>query len=383
MKLTQRKDALRNIGKQKVSYLSIVIIALMGVTAFLGICYAAAAMKVNGSKAYNELDFRDVEVISTHLLTEEDLAALKNTAGVLDVEPLWQTGANAYGGGARESAVVITVTERLNRPNVREGRLPQNPSECAIERSLAEKMGLQVGDTMEWLEMTDATGQFFLSPDNLLITGIITSPDHINRNVPDVPYVLVTRDAFDHEALDGCCMKALVAVERASNANRFDAAYNDAVTQVSDRIEGLAPAQIALRDERLQAQAQEQIDEIIAALEEAKQALADGRSQLDEGWQLRAGAPGRQDPAGRQRAAAGGSGAATERGPGTAGRRQGPARSGRTGPVGGREGAHLRRDPIEERLEHPGGGQGHRPRHRARGRGDGRGRGLLRLDRLG
>ena len=34
MKRTQRKDALRNIGKQKVSYLSIVIIALMGVTAF-------------------------------------------------------------------------------------------------------------------------------------------------------------------------------------------------------------------------------------------------------------------------------------------------------------------------------------------------------------
>ena len=286
MKKTQRKDALRNIGKQKVSYLSILIIALMGVTAFLGICYAAAAMKLNGSEAYNALNFRDIEVISTHLLSEEDLDALKNTAGVVDVEPLWQTGANAYGGGARESAVVVTMTERLNRPNVREGRLPQNPSECAIEKQLAEKMGLQVGDTMEWLEMTDATGQFFLSPDNLLITGIITSPDHINRNVPDVPYVLVTREAFDHEALDGCCMKALVAVERASNANRFDAAYNDAVTQVSDRIEGLAPAQIALRDERLQAQAQEQIDEIIAALEEAKQALADGRSQLDEGWQL-------------------------------------------------------------------------------------------------
>ena len=48
MKPTQRKDALRNIGRQKVSYLSIVIIALMGVTAFLGICYAAAAMKLNG-----------------------------------------------------------------------------------------------------------------------------------------------------------------------------------------------------------------------------------------------------------------------------------------------------------------------------------------------
>ena len=181
MKPTQRKDALRNIGKQKVSYLSIVVIALMGVTAFLGICYAAAAMKLNGSRAYDELDFRDIEVISTHLLTAEDLDALKNTEGVLDVEPLWQTGVNAYAGEARERAVVITVTERLNRPNVREGRLPQNASECAVEKLLAEKMGLQVGDTIEWLEMTEATGQYFLSPQNLFVTGIINSPDHVNQ----------------------------------------------------------------------------------------------------------------------------------------------------------------------------------------------------------
>lgn len=285
MKPTQRKDALRNIGKQKVSYLSIVVIALMGVTAFLGICYAAAAMKLNGSRAYDELDFRDIEVISTHLLTAEDLDALKNTEGVLDVEPLWQTGVNAYAGEARERAVVITVTERLNRPNVGEGRLPQNASECAVEKLLAEKMGLQVGDTIEWLEMTEATGQYFLSPQNLFVTGIINSPDHVNRNVPDVPYVLVTRDTFDHEALGGCCMKALVAVDRSFTANRFAAAYNDSVTQVSDRIEALAPTQIALRDGQLQAQAWEQIDQGSAALEEAKGELADGRRQLDEGWQ--------------------------------------------------------------------------------------------------
>ena len=145
-------------------------------------------------------------------------------------------------------------------------------------------MGLQVGDTMEWLEMTDATGQYDLSPLDLLITGIITSPDHVNRNVPDVSYVLVTRDTFDHEALGGCCMKALVAVEGVTNANRFSGAYNDAVTLVLDRIEALAPTQIALRDEQLKGQAQAQIDENSAILEEAKQELADGRRQLDDGW---------------------------------------------------------------------------------------------------
>ena len=105
MKPTQRKDTLRNIGKRKGSYLSIVIIALMGVTAFLGICYSAAAMKRNGSAIYNEQRYRNVEVISTRLLSAEDMDVLRSVEGVLDVEPLYQTSnVNAYKGNEREIA---------------------------------------------------------------------------------------------------------------------------------------------------------------------------------------------------------------------------------------------------------------------------------------
>ena len=51
MKKTQLKDALRNIWKQKVSFLSIIVIALLGVTTFLGIGYSAAALRRNASTA--------------------------------------------------------------------------------------------------------------------------------------------------------------------------------------------------------------------------------------------------------------------------------------------------------------------------------------------
>ena len=85
------KDALRNISRQKVSYLSIILIALLGVTSFLGIDYASGALKKSASDAYEESNFRDIELISTHYLTMDDLEVIRKVEGVADAEPVWQS----------------------------------------------------------------------------------------------------------------------------------------------------------------------------------------------------------------------------------------------------------------------------------------------------
>ena len=288
MKRTQRKDAWRNIRKQGVSFASIIVIALLGVAAFLSISYSAEAMKVNGSAAYDALHFRDLEVVSTLLLTEDDLECLRNTEGVSDVEPLWQTGANAYINGQREGAAVITVTERLNRPILVEGRLPETLTECAVEKRLAEKAGWHLGDTVEWLEMTESTGQYFLAVDALTITGIVEHPDHVNLNVPDVLYILVYRDAFDHEAMKNCCMKALIEVDTPAGMDRFSAGYQAAVQAVRERIEALASTRAPLRDNQVRQQAYGELDEAetnyAAYLEETSASGESAPEEIDEFW---------------------------------------------------------------------------------------------------
>ena len=288
MKRTQRKDAWRNIRKQGVSFASIIVIALLGVAAFLSISYSAEAMKVNGSAAYDALHFRDLEVVSTLLLTEDDLECLRNTEGVSDVEPLWQTGANAYINGQREGAVVITVTERLNRPILVEGRLPETLTECAVEKRLAEKAGWHLGDTVEWLEMTESTGRFFLGVEALSITGIVEHPDHVNLNVPDVLYILVNRDAFDHEAMKNCCMKALIEVDTPAGMDRFSAGYQAAVQAVRERIEALASTRAPLRDNQVRQQAYGELDEAetnyAAYLEETSASGESAPEEIDEFW---------------------------------------------------------------------------------------------------
>ena len=286
MKRTQLKDALRNIRKQKVSYLSIIVIALLGVTTFLGIGYSAAALRKNASDAYNAQNYRDIEIISTRLLTAEDLDCLRALDGVTDVEPVWQTAANAYVGQEKQVISIITATDRINKIALIEGRLPNTASECAIERKIAEKAGWKVGDTIEWAEMTDATGQFFLGGEAFTIVGIAEHPDHASLNVPETPYMIVTADRFDHDALNNCCMKAEVTVVRTENVDRFSAAYDETVASVQHRIEQISGERIAIRDAQVKEQMLEGIAEAEKALAENKDALMNDPDFLNNLYDL-------------------------------------------------------------------------------------------------
>ena len=76
MKRTQIKDAVRNIKKRWVSFLSVIVIALLGTSIYLSIGFAGGAIFRNGSEMYDAMCFRSVEVVSTRLISEDDVSLL-------------------------------------------------------------------------------------------------------------------------------------------------------------------------------------------------------------------------------------------------------------------------------------------------------------------
>ena len=272
MKKTQFKDILRNIWKQKVSFLSIIVIAVMGITSFLGIDYTATAVRQNGSDIYNRLNFRDIEVMSTLLLSEEDINDIKQVEGVADVETIWQTTAMMTSGSTSEGVKVFSMTERINLPDVVEGRLPESSSECIIELRTAESTGLKVGDK---LTLLDAEGNLakYLKYSDFTITGIANLPHHINRIVAEEPCILVLPEVFDSdgEELAGCYMKAEIVVEKPDGMNRFSSEYENTVAVVMERIEKLAETNAARRAELIL----KEFDDAFDKLEDAKAEVRD------------------------------------------------------------------------------------------------------------
>ncbi|MBQ7754879.1 MAG: hypothetical protein IJR78_04000, partial [Clostridia bacterium] len=276
MKPTQRKDALRNIWKQKVSYLSIAVIAMLGVTMFLAMNYGAAAISANGSAFYNDANFRDIEIVSTRLLSPEDMDVLGAIEGVQDVEGVIMTQGKVASGLIRKDVNVTTFSDRINRPVLLEGKLPASAEACAVERDLAEEMGWQLGDR---IEITDAEGQQpqFLTGKEYVIEGIVIHPDHVCGTVPDTPYILVRSESFDLDIFSGCFMKAELIMDVPREEGRFEESYRTAVEQIQRRIDAVGEERAPIRQAEVDAQLTQVAEERLISgwdvLEEAKEEI--------------------------------------------------------------------------------------------------------------
>ena len=88
----------------------------MAVCAYLGMGFASKSIAEQGNDFYDAAAYRDAEVISTLLLTQEDLDAMREIEGVADLEPVWQSTGTLWSGSEKKAANVVSLTERINIP---------------------------------------------------------------------------------------------------------------------------------------------------------------------------------------------------------------------------------------------------------------------------
>ncbi len=277
------KEALRNIWKQKVSYLSVIVIAFLGVATFLGINYSDGALRKNGSTMYNAVNFRDLEIIAADVFYQEDLDAILGVEGVVDAEPVWQTAAKTSSGDKRRDINVITVSQRMNQPQLIEGRLPESAEECAVEQRLANDMGWQLGDAVV-AQNAKGEAAMFLKNNRFTIVGIANHPDHTSVSIPDTLYVMVQKEAFDMDSLKNGCMKVEVLVDKPKGIDRFSKRYESIVGVVSTKMEEMGIQRAGIRNAERKDDAQAKLDDAQAKLDNAQAQLQKGRAELDEGW---------------------------------------------------------------------------------------------------
>ena len=73
MKKTQIKDALRNIWKKKISFISICFIVFLGVGCFLWVGFVRAAFDTTATEYMTAQKYADLELISSLGITESNL----------------------------------------------------------------------------------------------------------------------------------------------------------------------------------------------------------------------------------------------------------------------------------------------------------------------
>ena len=186
MTRTELLDARRNIRKEIVAFISIVMIGLLAAVAYLGIAYSAAALKQDALLFFNDRELWDVEVTSTMLMTDEDLEEIRSVPGVSEAEPVWQIDTRLHLDNRKTAVSVVSLPENISLPVLLEGRMPEQTGECAVERNLAEDLGLSVGQRLA-VNCDPIMDVDPLAEHDFEITGIFHTPDQFSYMVPVTP----------------------------------------------------------------------------------------------------------------------------------------------------------------------------------------------------
>lgn len=269
MKKVLMKDAFLEIKNTYKKFLSILLMAFLGVGFFAGIRATSPDMKKTIDNYYNDSSVYDIKIQSTLGLTDDDINALKNIEGI-DKDEVYGTYSQDVLINLGETEVVSkihAISDKINKVNLLEGNMPVSNNECLVESSFLQFTNKKIGD---YIEIDDSDDVF--KEDSLKIVGSINSPLYISQDrgtsklgSGKVNYYMYTlEDNFDLDVYTEIYLKASDTAELLTGSNK----YESVIKEVKNNIENI-------KVEREDARYNELIDE-------ANNEIIDAEKELEE-----------------------------------------------------------------------------------------------------
>ena len=180
------KDAFKEIKTTYKRFISILLMALLGVGFFAGLRATSPDMLDTIDKYFKEQNVYDIEVISTLGLTDDDIQAISNLENVGEVYGTYSKD-GIIKLEEKELVTKILCIDDVNKPKLVSGNLPQNDNECVVEPNFLLTTNKKIGDTIEIepeedeIADQDENTQEYLKNKTLKIVGTIDSPLYISR----------------------------------------------------------------------------------------------------------------------------------------------------------------------------------------------------------
>lgn len=279
MKRIQFKDALKNIQKQIVSFISIVLVISLGVGIYLVCRLGTKATEKAANVYYSERAFRDFEIKSVRGITEDDVKAVSSLDFVKEAEGIISLNMVAATENGREEVNVVSKTGNIDKIVLIKGRMPEKAGECLITSETAESLG--IGENGSLTLYDDGTFAGVLKSDTLTVTGIMQHPSKVRLKEVSSSCVIVPPDSFDTEALGVPYTGILVTAD--ADADTFSDKYREQIEGFLNRLTIFSKERVRLRDEEIINEAQEKIRQGEEELSAARKQLDDAKRQAEGG----------------------------------------------------------------------------------------------------
>ena len=275
------KNNLKSIYKTRRRFLSILVMAFLGVGFFAGLVATSPDMLDSLDKYADSSNLYDINIMSTLGLTDDDITALQ----ALDrVE-------NAYGIQTKDSiskiddkesiCKVIEYNEKVNTPVIVAGRNIENENECLIdpavvrtgegaERYIGKKIVLENNDL-------DSDDKPIFTKKEFEIVGIAETPVYIsnergNTSIGNgtVSFYILTKDVINMDYYTGVYVTAKGAKETVTNSDEYLSIINSVTSEIE-----------AIKETRENARYQSLVDEATKKVNDAQKEFDDKKQDVE------------------------------------------------------------------------------------------------------
>jgi len=275
------KNNLKSIHKTRRRFISILVMAFLGVGFFAGLVATSPDMLDSLDKYADSSNLYDINIISTLGLTDDDIADLQALDGV----------ENAYGIQTKDSiskiddkesiCKVIEYNENVNTPVIVAGRNIENENECLIDpavvrtgKGVEEYIGKKIILENDDLDSNDNP---IFTQKEFEIVGIAETPVYIsdergNTSIGNgtVSFYIFTKDVINMDYYTGVYVTAKGAKETVTNSDEYLSIINSVTSEIE-----------AIKETRENARYQSLVDEATAKVNDAQKEFDDKKQDVE------------------------------------------------------------------------------------------------------
>lgn len=275
------KNNLKSIHKTRRRFISILVMAFLGVGFFAGLVATSPDMLDSLDKYADSSNLYDINIISTLGLTDDDIADLQALDGV----------ENAYGIQTKDSiskiddkesiCKVIEYNENVNTPVIVAGRNIENENECLIDpavvrtgKGVEEYIGKKIILENDDLDSNDNP---IFTQKEFEIVGIAETPVYIsdergNTSIGNgtVSFYIFTKDVINIDYYTGVYVTAKGAKETITNSDEYLSIINSVTSEIE-----------TIKETRENARYQSLVDDATAKVNDAQKEFDDKKQDVE------------------------------------------------------------------------------------------------------
>ena len=262
------KYSIKEIFVNRKRFISIMLMALLGVGFFAGLVASGPDMRDSLDKFLDDTNTYDINIVSTLGLTNEDVDEIKKIKNTENVHGIYSKDISFKTDDKEFIFKAIEYSEKINTPILLDGKLPENNNECVVEQDFLIDSGFKIGDNIEIDEDDE------LKANSFKIVGSVKSPIYVSmeRGTTSLGdgtidyYLYLNKDVFDMDYYPNIYLNVNSAKIEKITTNK----YNELVENVYKDIENIKEERETKRYNNIKEEASEKLQESIDEYEKGK-----------------------------------------------------------------------------------------------------------------